>query len=114
MMPLDDFRAALQNSTHAFADTLAFIAAHYDYRPSAFRNGTQQNAAGQNEGSCKILGLALLEDFTHEEALLAFGEHYRTVRANPAGSDHGNIRALMATNLAGVHFEQPPLTRKPE
>lgn len=113
MRPLDDFRAALPDSAHAFAETLAFIAAHYDYRPSAFRNGTQQNAAGQNEGSCKILGLALLEGFTNEEALLAFGEHYRAVQASPAGTDHGNIRALMETGLAGVHFEQPPLTRKP-
>ena len=114
MKPLNDFRAALQGGAHTFADTLAFITAHYDYRPSAFRNGQQQNAAGQNEGSCKILGLALLEGLTHEEALLAFGEHYRTVQANPGGSDHGNIRALMHTGLSGVHFEQPPLTRKPD
>jgi hypothetical protein len=114
MRPLDDFRVALRGSAHAFADTLVFITAHYDYRPRAFRNGQQLNAAGQNEGSCKILGLALLEGFSDEEALLAFGEHYRAVRASPAGSDHGNIRALMETGLAGVHFEQPPLTRKPD
>ena len=70
------------------------------------------NAAGQNEGSCKLLGLALLEGFSAEETLLAFGEHYRSVLATPDGSDHGNIRALMDTGLAGVRFEQPSLRRK--
>ena len=112
-MNLNDFRAALRNEQHLFAETLAFIAAQYDYTPSAFRNGDQQNAAGQNEGSCKVLGLALLERLTDEEVLRAFGEHYRSVLATPEGSDHGNIRALMKTGLAGVVFEQLPLVRKP-
>lgn len=109
---LTNFRARLRRADHAFAETLAFIEAHYDYRPSAFRNGAVENAAGQNEGSCKTLGLALLEGFSLEEALLAFGEHYRAVLNSPDGSDHGNIRALMANGLAGVRFESQPLTRK--
>ncbi|SEI52761.1 HopJ type III effector protein [Azotobacter beijerinckii] len=112
MTDLNDFRARLRSGEHAFADTLAFIAAHYDYRPSAFANGPVENAAGQNEGSCKTLGLALLEGLSDEEALLAFGEHYRAVLASPAGSDHGNIRALMESGLAGVRFESQPLGRK--
>ncbi|GAB3389520.1 HopJ type III effector protein [Azotobacter armeniacus] len=112
MTDLNDFRARLRSGEHAFAETLGFIAAHYDYRPSAFGNGSVENAAGQNEGSCKTLGLALLEGFSDEEALLAFGEHYRAVLASPAGSDHGNIRAFMQSGLAGVHFENQPLGRK--
>lgn len=112
MTDLNDFRAHLRRGDHAFAATLDFIAAHYDYQPSAFRNGEVENAAGQNEGSCKTLGLALLEGFSVEEALLAFGEHYRAVLANPDGNDHGNIRALMASGLAGVRFERQPLSHK--
>ncbi|MEX6503561.1 HopJ type III effector protein [Pseudomonas zhanjiangensis] len=112
MSALNDFRAHLHNEHFAFADTLAFIAEHYDYQPSAFRNGAVENAAGQNEGSCKTLGLALLEGLSLEETLLCFGEHYRSVLATPDGSDHGNIRALMDTGLGGVHFERLPLTRK--
>ena len=104
-MNLKDFRASLRNRNHRFADTLAFIAANYDYTPSRFINGAVENAAGENEGSCKTLGLALLEQFTTEEALLAFGEHYRSVLANPAGDDHRNIRALMDTGLPGVRFD---------
>jgi len=112
MSNLNDFRARLHSDQFLFAETLAFIAEGYDYQQSAFANGPVENAAGQNEGSCKTLGLALLEGFSLEETLLAFGEHYRSVLATPEGNDHGNIRALMNTGLAGVRFERQPLQRK--
>ena len=112
MTALNELRKRLQQDDYAFGETLAFVAEHYDYQPSAFRNGDVENAAGQNEGSCKTLGLALLEDLSLEEALLCFGEHYRSVLATPDGSDHGNIRALMDTGLAGVRFAAPSLRRK--
>ena len=112
MTALTDLRSRLQQDDFAFSETLAFVAEHYDYQPSAFRNGGVENAAGQNEGSCKTLGLALLEGFSQDEALRAFGEHYRSVVATPDGSDHGNIRALMTHGLEGVTFEQQPLKAK--
>lgn len=112
MSALADFRANLGNDQHLFATTLAFIATHYDYQPCAFRNGQVENPAGQNEGSCKTLGLALLEGFSLEETLLAFGEHYRSVLTSPTGSDHANIRALQNNGLAGLHFSQPSLAHK--
>ena len=106
MSALASFRARLAQGDHAFADTLAFVAEHYHYQPTAFRNGAVDNAAGQNEGSCKTLGLAKLE------GLLAFGEHYRSVLQTPEGSDHANIRALIAHGLAGVSFQGEPLARR--
>ncbi|MGH8382463.1 HopJ type III effector protein [Pseudomonas sp.] len=109
MTDLNTLRNSLKSGEHQFADTLAFIAGHYDYQPQAFNNGGVENATGQNEGSCKTLGLALLEGLSDEEALLAFGEHYRSVLATPAGSDHGNIRALIQHGLAGVKFDAQPL-----
>ena len=112
MSDLNTLRASLKSGEHVFADTLSFIAAGYDYQPQAFNNGGVDNAAGQNEGSCKTLGLALLEGLSDEEALLAFGEHYRSVVATPEGSDHGNIRALIKHGLAGVKFEAQPLTHR--
>ena len=112
MTDLNTLRASLNSGEHAFADTLAFTAEHYDYQPEAFTNGGVGNAAGQNEGSCKTVGLALLEGLSDQETLLAFGEHYRSVLATPEGSDHGNIRALIAHGLAGVKFTARPLTRK--
>jgi hypothetical protein len=112
MTALEAFRAQLRSSEHLFADTLAFITQHYDYTPQSFVNGPVENAAGQNEGSCKTLALALLEGFQTQEALLAFGEHYRSVIATPEGNDHANIRALITHGLASVHFNQLPLTGK--
>ncbi|MBZ9599533.1 MULTISPECIES: HopJ type III effector protein [Streptomyces] len=111
MTDLNALRASLASGEHEFADTLAFIAAHYAYEPQAFRNGELANAAGENEGSCKTLGLALLEGLSDQEALQAFGEHYRSVLATPDGTDHGNIRNLMAHGLAGVSFAGRPLAR---
>ncbi|MCQ6259123.1 HopJ type III effector protein [Pseudomonas sp. Q11] len=112
MPDLNTLRASLKSGEHIFADTLAFISNGYDYQPLPFKNGDVDNAAGQNEGSCKALGLALLEGLSDEEALLAFGEHYRSVLATPEGSDHGNIRALMTHGLAGVKFGAQPLRRR--
>jgi len=109
---LSSFRAQLRSDQHQFSQTLAFIAEHYDYQPSAFSNGAVENPAGQNEGSCKTLGLALLEGFSLEETLLAFGEHYRAVLATPEGNDHGNIRALIDSGLTSVRFSQPSLQPK--
>ncbi|WP_434774899.1 HopJ type III effector protein [Pseudomonas oryzihabitans] len=112
MSDLSSFRASLASGDHAFSDTLAFVTEHYRYQPTAFRNGDVDNAAGQNEGSCKTLGLATLEGLSDQEALLAFGEHYRSVLQTPEGSDHANIRALLANGLAKVHFQGEPLSRR--
>lgn len=112
MTALSRFLQDLTQPGFTFAQTLAFIAEHYTYAPQAFVNGGVENAAGQNEGSCKTLGLALLENLTDEQALLCFGEHYRDVIATPEGSDHANIRGLIKHGLNGVQFQSLPLTRK--
>ena len=111
MSALSTFRQQLRSGQHLFSQTLAFIAEHYQYSPSSFSNGSVENAAGQNEGSCKTLGLAQLEGFSDEEALLAFGEHYRDVLATPTGTDHSNIRALQTHGLSAVRFNQVALRR---
>ena len=51
MTDVNTLRASLNSGEAVFADTLAFIAAHYDYHPQAFNNGGVENPAGQNEGS---------------------------------------------------------------
>ncbi|MFC6336561.1 HopJ type III effector protein [Pseudomonas sp. CCM 7891] len=112
MTDLNTLRTSLDSGAHTFAQTLAFVTSSYDYQPQAFTNGGVENAAGQNEGSCKTLGLAVLEGLSDQHALLAFGEHYRSVLATPLGSDHGNIRALIEHGLAGVKFAAQPLTRR--
>jgi len=109
---LTEFKQRLKQAEHRFADSLAFIEQHYQYQPHAFRNGALSNCADENQGSCKIFGLALLEGLSTEETLLAFGEHYRHVLTSPAAQDHQNIRQLLKTGLDAVQFEQLPLSRR--
>ena len=110
-MTLTAFLCAIQQPEHRFADTLAFIDQHYHYTPRAFDNAGLHNSAGSNEGSCKILGLALLEQLSSNEALLAFGEHYAYVLATPNETEHANIRQLLKHGLDAVSFSELPLSR---
>src|SRR3546814_1418831 len=61
-----------------FADTIAVIDSHYDYTPTAFRNGDVHNEAGQNAGSCKLLSFAKLQGLSEAETLACFGCFYRS------------------------------------
>lgn len=106
------FIDSLGTADHRFADTLSFIDAHYLYQPSGFENGPVRNSAGENQGSCKVLAMALDLNLDDSQALQCFAEHYQAVLENPEGSDHANIRALREHGLAAVRFDAPPLTRR--
>lgn len=110
-MNISEFRERLKDNHHFFSDTLTFIENNYTFQPTAFKNGSIKNEQGQNEGSCKILALAILEKFSNEEALLAFAEHYRKVLATPEEQDHQNIRSLMHNGLSAVKFATFPLSK---
>jgi len=99
-----------------FQDTMAVIAAHYDYQPAEFSNGIEEpllNEAGRNEGSCKIFAFAQLHGLDQAQTLALFGDYYRKdVLENPAGSDHQNIRHFLRDGWAGIHFKSVALTAK--
>lgn len=111
-MNQEQLLAALGTASHRFADTLSFIDAHYLYQPSGFDNGAVRNRADENQGSCKVLAMALDLGLSDLQALQCFAEHYQAVLAHPAGSDHANIRALRDQGLTAVRFDTPPLTRR--
>tara|TARA_Y100000758_G_scaffold41251_1_gene26792 strand:+ start:2487 stop:2828 length:342 start_codon:yes stop_codon:yes gene_type:complete len=111
-MTAEQFIARLGTPQHLFADTLAFIDVHYQHQPTAFNNGPVHNSAEQNQGSCKVLAMALDLGLTDAQALQCFAEHYQAVLSNPQGSDHANIRALMAGGLGEVSFQGTALTRR--
>ncbi len=91
--------------TVQFADTIAAIEAHYTFTPTAFRNGTLDNAAGQNNGSCKIFAFAQLQQLTPQQTLHCFGDYYRKdVLQHPDGTDHQNIRNFMQHGWDGIQF----------
>lgn len=88
-----------------FADTIAAIEAHYEYTPTAFRNGEVENAAGQNGGSCKIFAFAKLQGLSVNETLACFGRYYREdVLQHPDASDHQNIRTFIRNGWSGIAF----------
>jgi hypothetical protein len=114
-MSVDAFLKRLRESPDdiEFADTIAVIDAHYDYTPTAFRNGDVHNEAGQNAGSCKLLSFAQMQGLSEAETLACFGSFYRDdVLKNPDGSDHQNIRNFMRTGWGGVVLERPALAAR--
>ncbi len=101
----------------AFADIMATIDTYFSYTPTRFTNGLSDqavnNAAGTNEGSCKVIAFAQLNNFTQAQTLACFGHYYREhVLANPEGDDHPNIRQFMRDGWAGIHFSGTPLVRQ--
>ncbi len=94
----------------SFEDTMQVIDANYNFTPTAFGNGEMQNAADQNNGSCKVFAFAQLNNLTEEQTLQCFGDYYRKdVLQNPQADDHQNIRNFMKTGWAGIAFEGSPL-----
>jgi hypothetical protein len=101
-----------QDDSLEFQHSIEVIQRHYDYQPTGFDNGSLRNEAGQNEGSCKIFSFARLNDLDQHQTLACFGGFYRDVLKAPQGSDHGNIRAFMASGWDGIRFDGQALTPK--
>lgn len=103
--------------TIEFNEVIDCIAAHYDYSPTRFSNGSGDDAAineaGTNEGSCKIFAFAQLNGLNEAETLACFGKYYREdVLQHPDGSDHANIRNFMRHGWAGIQFDGTALITK--
>lgn len=109
---LSPFLADLTDEKSTFGDVLAFIDQYHDYTPVAFSNGELHNKAGENEGSCRVFGFALLNKLDEATTLALFAEHYRSVQANPLGSDHANIRNFLAHGWQGISMPSNCLTLK--
>ncbi len=97
----------------SFQQTITLIDALYDFTPTAFQNGEQSNAAGENNGSCKILAFALLHQLSEPQTLQLFGDFYRLeVLPDVKGTNHANIRNFMRTGWDGIEFHGTPLSGK--
>jgi hypothetical protein len=113
-MTLDAFLQTLNTAPNKveFTDTTAVIDSLYDFTPTAFKNGELQNAAGQNNGSCKLFAFAKLQGLNKEQTLACFGAFYRKdVLEHPSGTDHGNIRNFMKYGWDGIVYAGAPLKR---
>ena len=95
-----------------FANVIALIESEYEFSPCAFENGALSNKAEQNQGSCKLFAFAKLQGLSAHQTLTLFGEHYRSVLAEPEGDSHQNIRQFMTHGWHGIRFTDDPLTLK--
>jgi hypothetical protein len=117
-MLLTSFIENIKNNVPvSFDETMAVISENYTYQPTEFYNGLNEdrliNAAGTNEGSCKIFAFAQLHQFDQQQTLSLFGDFYRVdVLNNPAGSGHQNIRNFMRYGWDGIRFNSKPLIEK--
>lgn len=114
-MKLDEFLDTLKSAPESieFSDTMAVIENGYEFTETAFKNGGTDNAAGQNNGSCKLFAFAQLNSLSEEETLACFGAYYRDeVLGDPEGDSHQNIRNFMNSGWSGIQFEGTALSIK--
>lgn len=114
-MTIETFIATLSSApdTVQFSDTIAIIDAHYEFTPTAFRNGEIKNEAGQNSGSCKLFSFAQLHELNEPQTLTCFGDYYRIdVLQHSNAQDHQNIRNFMQFGWSGIAFESDALSKK--
>lgn len=114
-MQIAQFLEKLKNSPQSlsFQDTMAVIDTNFHFTPTAFHNGNSVNAAGQNNGSCKLFSFALAQQLTAEQTLACFGDYYREdVLKHPDGEDHQNIRNFMKFGWNGIKFQGHALSAK--
>ena len=111
-MHLSEFLDLLSNEPEhiKFTDTISVVDSHYEFTPTAFRNGELQNAAGQNSGSFKLFSFARLQNLTKAQTLSCFGDYYRVdVLQHPDATDHQNIRNFIRFGWDGIEFESEAL-----
>jgi hypothetical protein len=109
---MTDILAVLATGEYKFADVIAYIEHRYQHTPTGFKNGAQDNASTENQGSAKVLYFAQLVGLGEADTLRLFVEHYTAVLADPNGENHQNIRQFMQHGWSGVSFEGVALTAK--
>ena len=114
-MKLPELLSLLQQKPESaqFPECIQTIDDNYTFSPTSFINGNQHNAAGENNGSCKIFAFGLLNKLTEQQTLACFGEYYRNdVLNNPDATDHQNIRQFILNGWSGVKFSAQALAKK--
>ena len=114
-MTLDKFLEKLnaQPESIEFTETMSVIENQYQFTETAFTNGEQSNAAGENSGSCKLFSFAKLNQLSEAQTLACFGAYYRDdVLAHPDADDHQNIRQFIINGWSSVKFSAEALAIK--
>lgn len=93
-----------------FDEVIDDIGEYYEFVETGFWNGDMYNAAGENNGSCRIFYFAEINGLDQQQTLNCFGRYYREdVLCEPGGDNHKNIRQFIRTGWGGMLFEGEPL-----
>lgn len=114
-MNIEQLLDKLHNSPELieFSEVMACIDENYDFHETAFTNGEQKNASGENSGSCKVFSFAQVHNLDAQQTLALFGQYYRDdVLQHPTADNHNNIREFIQHGFAGLSFERTPLSKK--
>lgn len=103
---------SLKQNSASFSEAISFIETYYYHQPTAFKNGDAYNEATQNQGSAKVFAFGQINNLSEADTLQLFAEHYRSVLADPDGTDHQNIRQFMKHGWQGIVFEEQALNPK--
>jgi hypothetical protein len=114
-MSIDELLNKLKNTPESinFQEVITVVDENYFFTPTAFKNGSTYNEAGQNNGSCKLFAFAQLQNLSKEETLNCFGDYYRKdVLGFPDNTDHQNIRNFISFAWDGIKFDGSALEVK--
>ncbi len=92
----------IEAGTANFKDVIAYIDSKYSHTPTAFKNGNQENAADQNQGSAKVFAFGKMianEDmhngnlsfFLGEDFSLSLAPIYDMLPMRFAPNTHGEV-----------------------
>lgn len=109
---LDKLILNIKEGDIPFSEVLNYIDEQYHFTPSAFKNGSLENAVDQNHGSCKIFAFAQLNQLNEADTLTLFAEHYENVVQDADGTNHQNIRQFIQHGWNGISFNAFPLKAK--
>ena len=98
------FVETIKTSDVTLQQCIDVIDEHFTYHAVKFDVGKVTNFAGMNAKSGKVLSYAALTGLDTATTLKCFGPIYDEVRADPDGTSHANIRALMAGGVESVRF----------
>ena len=112
-MTIQELNALLTQKPVDFSVVMEVIDCHYEFTPTAFKNGHTHNEANTNNGSCKLFSYAKAHQLNEQSTLNAFGDYYVVdVLQNPAGDDHQNIRNFIEFGWNGIEFSGEALKFK--
>ena len=112
-MTIQELNALLTEKPVDFKVVMEVIDSHYEFTPTAFKNGNTNNDANTNNGSCKLFSYAKINQLDKQSTLNAFGDYYTVdVLKNPTGDDHQNIRNFIEFGWNGIEFSGEALKFK--